>query len=209
MNKNFPKHPTFVFLLILLSGLLIGLGLSWAVYSAPSNSIRAQPSPSAPTKLVEVPTRQPENTPKKAIVVGKPAPDFSLRNIDGEEIHLADFSGKPVLINLWTTWCIPCQNEMPVIEKIFKDYNDTGLVVLGINITSQDKLLDVKETIKKYNLSYPILLDESGLVSELYEMRGIPTSYFVDPQGIIRRIQIGEILPEYEDRYLMDILPLK
>lgn len=72
-------------------------------------------------------------------------------------IRLSDFAGKPVLINLWATWCIPCQNEMPVLEKIYKEYNASGLVVLGVDITLQDNLQAVKETVKKYQLSYPIL----------------------------------------------------
>jgi cytochrome c biogenesis protein CcmG/thiol:disulfide interchange protein DsbE len=209
MIKKSPNQPTFGFFLFLVSGLLIGLGLSWAVYSAPSNSISAQPTPSAPTKLVEVPTSQPENTPKMAILAGNVAPDFTLRNIIGEEISLSDFAGKPILINLWATWCIPCKNELPIIGKIAQDYSSSGLVVLGVNVTFQDNLSDIKETIQNFNLSYPILLDESRHVSELYEMRGIPTSYFIDPQGVIRRIQIGEILPEYLESYLSEILPRK
>jgi cytochrome c biogenesis protein CcmG/thiol:disulfide interchange protein DsbE len=209
MNKNIPKLSISVFHRILLSGLLIGLGLSWTVYSIPSYSISAQPTTSAPTKLVEVPTSQPKNTPSNAIVAGKAAPDFILKNLNGEEIRLSDFTGKPVMINLWASWCQPCLKEMPVIETIYKKYQSVGLVVLGINVTSQDNLTDAKETVNNFNLSYPILIDESAHVSKLYEMRGIPTSFFIDSQGIIRRIQIGEILPEYVDRYLADILPLK
>lgn len=124
-------------------------------------------------------------------------------------IRLSDFAGKPVLINLWATWCIPCQNEMPVLEKIYKEYNASGLVVLGVDITLQDNLQAVKETVKKYQLSYPILLDESGQISKLYQVYGIPTSYFIDHQGILRLIQIGEIHPDYQNRYLAEIIPSK
>ena len=82
-------------------------------------------------------------------------------------------------------------------------------MVLGVNVTTQDHIQDVKETVKKYQLSYPILLDESGQVSGLYHMYGIPSSYFIDTQGILTRIQIGEILPDDIGSYFSEIIPRK
>jgi peroxiredoxin len=209
MRKHLPNQTTHFLLVIMCGGLFIGLGLSWTIYNAPGNSAKPVSSESAPTIIPKLTASQSGNTPQPVVEVGKQAPDFSLKDIDGEEIHLSDFSGKPVLINLWATWCIPCQNEMPVLEKIYKDKNALGLVVLGVNITSQDNLETVKETVKKYQLSYPILLDESGQISKLYQVHGIPSSYFIDQQGVLRRIQIGEILPEYLDSYFSEILPFK
>jgi cytochrome c biogenesis protein CcmG, thiol:disulfide interchange protein DsbE len=192
----------------MIGGLLIGIGFGWVAYIAPANSAGLLSTSSVRTFVPELSTNQPGVIPKMAIKAGNQAPDFSLKSVDGREIRLSDFRGKPVLINLWATWCIPCQDEMRVIEKIFKDYSSAGLVVLGVNVTSQDSIQDVNETVKKYHLTYPILLDEAGHVSELYEMRGIPTSYFIDSNGILRRIQIGEILPKYLDNYLSEILPI-
>jgi peroxiredoxin len=133
-----------------------------------------------PMQLQNYPQAATTNLAQTVIEVGKPAPDFSLNDLDGKVVHLSDFTGKPVMINLWASWCIPCQDEMPELEKIYEQYNTSGLVILGVNVTSQDHIQDVKEAVKKYQITYPILLDESGLVSGLYHMYGIPVSYFID-----------------------------
>jgi len=209
MNPDSPKHLPNAFIVILIGGLLISIGLSWVVFSASPNSARPPSSVLSPTINTRIPTNKSGSASQTVFEVGKPAPDFSLKDINGKEIHLSDFSGKAVMINMWASWCIPCQEEMPEIENIFEKYNTSDLMVLGINVTSQDHMQDVKDTVKKYQLSYPILLDESGQVSSLYHMYGIPSSYFIDTQGILRRIQIGEIRPNDINGYFSEIIPRK
>lgn len=207
-NKSSSKTP-YPFFIILLSGLLIGLGLSWVAFATPPNFTRPIPTVLSPNATSKLSTGATTSLAQTVIEVGKPAPDFSLNDLDGKVVHLSDFTGKPVVINLWASWCIPCQDELPELEKIYEQYSPSGLVILGVNVTSQDHIQNVKEAVKKYQITYLILLDESGRVSGLYHMYGIPVSYFIDSKGILRRIQIGEILPEYLNNTFSEIIPLK
>jgi peroxiredoxin len=95
---------------------------------------------------------------------------------------------------------------MPGIEAAYEKYKKKGFIILGINFTNQDNLPDVQAFVEEFKLTFPILLDQAGEVSaDLYGMRGLPTSYFIDSNGILRRIQVGPMLPEVLDRYLAEI----
>jgi peroxiredoxin len=97
---------------------------------------------------------------------------------------------------------------MPDIEAAYEKYQAQNLVVLGINVTTQDNLDDVKAFVKEYNLTFPILLDESGEVSEeLFHLRGLPTSFFIDSEGILQRIHIGAIPKMNLETFIIEILP--
>jgi len=93
---------------------------------------------------------------------GSPAPDFTLDLLGGGEIKLSDLHSKPVLVNLWASWCPPCRAEMPSIQKVYQDYKDLGLVVLGVNTTNQDSEADAAAFVRQYGLSFPIPLDRDG-----------------------------------------------
>lgn len=203
---------------VLLAGLLIGIVISWNMFSAPASSDRLPSSKTStyrPTTMatstietLQIVEITPEVNIQTIARVGKPAPDFSLKTIEGKEIKLSDLRGKTVLINLWASWCPPCRYEMPGIQAAYEKYKDKGLVVLGIDFTVQDNLPDVKAFIQELKLTFPILLDETGDVSVgLYGMRGLPTSYFIDTEGVLHRIQVGAMLPEKLDEYLAEILP--
>ena len=141
-------------------------------------------------------------------LVGKAAPDFSLKTMHGQEVKLSAFKGKPILINLWATWCPPCRIEMPAIQAAYEKYKDRGLVVLAINFTAQDNLKDVSAFIEEFKLTFPVLLDTTGEVSAgLYNMHSLPMSFFIDSKGIIQDIQFGGMPPEMIDGYLAKILP--
>lgn len=218
--KGFPLHrrpATNLLPYILLAGIIIGIAISRNMIGAPSSSTRQAPTetPTYPPTLVMLsPTGAPQSveiTPEVNIQtiarVGKPAPDFSLKTIEGKEIKLSDLRGKAVLINMWASWCPPCRDEMPGIQAAYEKYKDKGLVVLGIDFTVQDNLPDVKSFVQELKLTFPILLDETGEVSAgWYGMRALPTSYFVDAQGVIQRIQVGAMSPEKIEEYLAEIL---
>jgi len=131
--------------------------------------------------------------------IGKAAPGFQLTDIDGQSISLSDFRGEPVLLNFWATWCGPCRSEMPYIQEVYDERSEPGLVILAINIG--ESLTTVEEFMQDYNLSFPVLLDLEGNVAEKYNIRGIPTTYFIDSDGIIRDIMIGAFrsVAEIED----------
>ena len=124
------------------------------------------------------------------------APDFTLETITGETVTLADLRGQAVLINLWATWCPPCRAEMPAIQKMYAEYKDQGFVVLGIDMTYQDTPSAVPIFIQENQLTFPILMDTTGQVGEHYELRSLPSSYFIDRDGIIQEVVIGGPMAE-------------
>jgi len=121
--------------------------------------------------------------------VSNAAPDFQLQNLNGQSITLSDFKGKPVLINFWATWCQPCVFEMPFIQEIHDEWSDKGLMVLAINIG--DSSSEVEQFLQNHNLSLPVLLDTSKAVAQTYSIRGIPTTFFIDKEGMIQEKIIG------------------
>ena len=124
------------------------------------------------------------------------APDFKLDALQGEPIHLSDLRGKIVVVNFWTTWCPPCREETPALEAAYASYKDRGLVMLGVNLTDQDSLKDVESFVQEFRLTYPILLDRDGAVGLLYQLNGLPTTFFINREGIIRTVVIGGPMSE-------------
>jgi peroxiredoxin len=121
--------------------------------------------------------------------IGKPAPEFQLPTLDGQPVSLSDLKGKPVLINFWASWCRPCCEEMPYLQQIYDEWQGKGLVLLAINIGETPS--QVAEFMQSQGLSLPVLLDTEGKVAEQYGIRGIPTSFFIDKDGIIKEMRVG------------------
>lgn len=124
---------------------------------------------------------------------GNRAPDFALRNLEGDLLKLSDFTGKKVILNFWATWCPPCRAEMPHMEKVYNDYADE-VVVLAVNLTHTEKNeAAISDFADNYGLTFPIVLDANGETSQTYRIRAYPTSYIVDSLGIIQEIYPGAI----------------
>src|SRR5690625_3326828 len=125
---------------------------------------------------------------ESGIEINNEAPDFELKNLKGETVKLSDYRGKTVMLNFWASWCPPCRVEMPHMETYYQDYKDEDNVeILAVNMTtlergSQDK---VPEFVSKHNLTFPVLLDEKGVVKDLYKVMVYPTTYIINPEGII------------------------
>ena len=124
------------------------------------------------------------------------APDFSLSTPEGETFTLSELRGKAVLVNLWATWCPPCRAEMPAMQKLYDEYKDQGFVVLAINMTYQDNPAAVVPFVQENGLTFPILLEGTGEVGETYELRSLPSSFFIDRNGIIQEVVIGGPMSE-------------
>lgn len=124
------------------------------------------------------------------------APDFELMNSEGDTFRLADLRGQAVLVNLWATWCPPCREEMQTIEKIYQEFRDQGFTVLAINMTYQDDPSAVAPFVNKHQLTFPILLDETGDVARAYQLRSLPSSYFIRRDGLINEVVIGGPMSE-------------
>jgi len=128
-------------------------------------------------------------TPAPAPVVGAPAPDFTLNELGGGQVTLSSFNGQVVLINFWATWCGPCELEMPGIEAQYQAVKDQGFTVLAVNLDEPDTL--VSDFVTRLGLSFPILLDPGATVNDLYRVRGYPTTYIVDREGVIVQVHVG------------------
>jgi len=151
-----------------------------------------QPAPSdIPPAAPQQPAQPAVSQPPVGIQVGFTAPDFTLSTLDGQSISLSSLRGKNVMLNYWTTWCIPCKEEMPVLDQIQRDYVGRNLVILAINGISQDSLEDVKKAVVDWQLTLPVILDEGNVVYEAYQALFLPTSFFIDEIGVIREIQLG------------------
>jgi cytochrome c biogenesis protein CcmG/thiol:disulfide interchange protein DsbE len=127
---------------------------------------------------------------------GFSAPDFTLDLLTDGQITLSDLRGQVVMVNLWASWCLPCREEMPTIEKVFQEYKPQGLEVLAVNTTYQDREAEVASFVTQFGLTFPILLDKTGAVSNRYALRGLPSTYFVDRKGIIRSVVVGGPMSE-------------
>jgi peroxiredoxin len=124
------------------------------------------------------------------------APDFTLESLSADEISLSDMRGKVIVLNLWASWCPPCRAEMPALQRVYQENKERGLEVLAVNMTAQDSLADVEAFVQEFNLTFPILLDTSGEVGNTYLMRALPTTFFIDREGVIQRVIVGGPMSE-------------
>jgi len=121
--------------------------------------------------------------------IGKAAPDFTLKGLDGQEVSLSDFRGEPVLLNFWASWCGPCRLEMPFLQEIYEKWSGKGLVLLAVNI--QEDQGTVEDFIAGAGYIFPVLLAPGNQVPLSYNVRGIPATFFIDADGVIRDIKVG------------------
>jgi cytochrome c biogenesis protein CcmG, thiol:disulfide interchange protein DsbE len=122
---------------------------------------------------------------------GFAAPEFTLPDQDDEPVTLSDLRGSVVVLNLWASWCPPCRAEMPALEQVYRTMADEGVIVLAINTTYQDREVEARRFAAERALTFPILFDRTGEASRAYQLRAMPTTFFVDRQGVIRRVILG------------------
>ncbi|PYO81061.1 MAG: thiol disulfide exchange role in cytochrome c biogenesis [Gemmatimonadetes bacterium] len=141
-----------------------------------------------------------------AQTLGSPAPDFTLKTLAGGTASLSDYTGRPVFINFWASWCKPCRGEMSDIIAAYDAHKDQHLQVLAINLTDQERMKDVREFVEAFQMPFPVRLDEKGQVRKRYALHGVPTSLFIDTQGRVRLVNPGPITSETIQRGLAEIL---
>jgi len=137
--------------------------------------------------------------------VGRQAPELKLESLDGRQVSLADYAGQVVLINFWATWCPPCKEEIPVIEKAYQAHRDEGFMVLGIN--DGEALEVVQAFAGELGITYPLLIDRRGDVAAQYRRRGLPLTVIVDRDGVVQVRHEGYLTAGQLDRYLSGLLP--
>jgi cytochrome c biogenesis protein CcmG, thiol:disulfide interchange protein DsbE len=148
------------------------LGFGWTVVSRPAVSS---------TTAGRIPAPQ----------VGFLGPSFKLTDLSGQTVNLSDYQGQAIMLNFWASWCPPCRVEMPAFQQVFQSYQDQGLVVLAVNASYQDVPADMKIFLETFTPSFPILLDDSGLVARLYAISSLPTTFIIGKDGTIREIIVG------------------
>jgi peroxiredoxin len=125
-----------------------------------------------------------------SLAIGLPAPDFTFPGLDGKMVSLSDYRGKVVLVNIWATWCPPCVEEMPSMEKLYQKLKGKDFEILAVSIDS----LGVKAVapfMKKHKLTFPALIDSAGTLRTSYRTTGIPESFIIDKDGILVEKIIG------------------
>jgi len=122
---------------------------------------------------------------------GDLAPEINLKSMAGDQITLSQLTGHPVLVNFWATWCGPCREEFPALERANRKYKSQGLVVIGVN-TGDEGSDDLVNTFARNSVvSFPIVRDAGDRLGRMYNIKGLPTSVFVDKTGVIRDIVVG------------------
>ena len=136
-----------------------------------------------------------------SLKIGAAAPDFELSTLTGETVRLSQFQGQPVLLSIGASWCPDCRVETPLLEEVHKSHPE--LVILLVD--SQESNEVVQQFADDFGITYPILLDTDGQISQLYQVFAIPTELFIDKDGIIRAKIIEKVTPELLAEYLPKI----
>jgi cytochrome c biogenesis protein CcmG/thiol:disulfide interchange protein DsbE len=156
-----------------------------------------------PSEAATLPSTSPSDLPT-APQPGAIAPDFALTTLDGQTVRVSDLRGRPVLVNFWATWCPPCRAELPALQSAYERYGDQ-VTFWGVDVKeSRDRVADF---VPEFGLTLPILLDGDGSVSDhLYSVRGIPTTLFLSPDGVVNARHVGPLTEADIDRYLAPLL---
>ncbi|MFV8827390.1 peroxiredoxin family protein [Alkalihalobacterium sp. APHAB7] len=126
------------------------------------------------------------------------APNFELLNLEGKKVSLEDYRGRKVILNFFATWCPPCQEEMPLLVHLDEELKDKNIVMLGVNMTSQERNSnDVRPFLSQYNAEYDVVFDVDGKVMKNYHIIGIPTTFMVNEKGIIEKRINGIVTPNH------------
>jgi cytochrome c biogenesis protein CcmG, thiol:disulfide interchange protein DsbE len=172
-----PDTPRWLYLLslppwlVLLASVVVA-GVVWILSS--------RPAPTAQGAQVETRAQ-----------AGYMAPDVALPASDGSAVVLSNLRNNVVVLNFWASWCPPCRAEMPALNRIADKYRSLGVTVLGVNATDQDDEAAARSFARAQGLTFPILLDNTGVAGNAYRLRSLPTTYFIGKNGVISDIVIG------------------
>ena len=128
-----------------------------------------------------------------AAVAGRAAPDFLLKALNGTDLRLSELQGRPVLVNFWSTWCTTCRAEMPELVKAYAAHEAEGFVLVGVNLREADSR--VRPFVEEFGLRFPVVMDRSGEVARTWRIggptEGLPSSYFIDRDGVVKKVVYG------------------
>jgi cytochrome c biogenesis protein CcmG/thiol:disulfide interchange protein DsbE len=125
--------------------------------------------------------------------VGAEAPAYAAETMDGERAAISQLRGRPVLLNVWATWCHPCRQEIPALEQLHRTYAPRGLHVVGVSIDQGDQQQGIREFLQEYGASYPIWLDPDGEIQTAYSTMGVPNTFLIGPDGTVLWKHVGPV----------------
>lgn len=167
----------------------------------------ATPTPSVTPTPTSSPTLAPASVsaqPVEGLQIGNLAPNFTLGSNRASRVSLSDLRGKIVILNFWASWCPPCRHEVPDLQAIHNEYGPQGVVVLAVNLG--ERLETVERFAHDNDVHFAVWLDEDKWAANIYGVRSIPTTYFIDETGIIRAVQIGSMSHELLIKHLEGLL---
>ncbi len=170
--------------------------------SAPVTQLTARSGGVAPVPRVEPGPAITVDEAMRRLDLVKPArlklaDNFTLATPDGKRVALGDFRGKMVFVNFWATWCPPCREEMPSMERLYRREKDHGLVILAVSLDSDPKA--VSPFVKEHGLTFPVVVDTKMDAANLYGVRAVPSSFMIDRDGYMRGIALGSRAWDGED----------
>jgi|CXWL01.1.fsa_nt_gi peroxiredoxin len=158
---------------------------------------------------VELPAARNPTRSSTSSDVGRLAPDFLLQTPDGGELRLSDLRGQGVLVNFWASWCTPCREEMPRIVKAYDERGAAAFTVVAVDL--QENAGQVSEFAREFGMEFPVVIDRTGEVGETWRIggpvEGIPSSYFIDADGIVQARVFGPLTDEALQENLRLITP--
>ena len=130
-----------------------------------------------------------------SVAIGEPAPNFILPTLTGEPINSTDFRGQTLVLNFWASWCPPCRAEMPELQALAEERQAAGdLVVLGVDFLAEDTVEAAASFVDEFQLTFPVVTGmPDGSVAARYGVRGLPATFFIDRDGILRKINLGPV----------------
>ncbi len=125
--------------------------------------------------------------------IGQPAVEYTATTLEGDSVSLASLRGEVVLLNLWATWCAPCRTETPYLQSLFEEYREQGFRIVGISLDTGDAADQVAAFVDEYGVTYTILHDPRMRGMELYQVLGLPATFLIDREGVLRWMRYGPI----------------
>lgn len=169
--------------LTLILGITLLFGAGWAMWGIPHGEV---------SKAAGRP------------LVGQPAPEFRLKLLDGSTIALQDMRGKIVVVNFWASWCPPCIDEMPALQAVWEDYQDKGIIFLGVAYQEQEDT--VREALAEFGTTYPVGMDDGESIAEMYGITGVPETFIINSQGAVSYLHLGPVTAEILSQELDTLL---
>jgi cytochrome c-type biogenesis protein len=133
-----------------------------------------------------------ENPPAR-VEIGQEAPPYAARALNGDSVSLALLRGKPVLLNVWATWCLPCKEEIPYLESLHGKHAAQGLQIIGVSVDARGDEAKINEFARDFSMSYPIWRDPDERVNSRFLAIGVPSTYLIDRNGILRWKHLGTL----------------